>query len=136
MSGIPVPVVQQEFVNAQIPGLPFRFSQLLAIDGVKLLQPLLVNLLDCVLPKAGKHCHRLVGKSPGKQVTGSVVQSIRYPVAWSLEPDVLVFGRMAFRTAELVMLNAYIGECSAYRYMTEMNIALLVAVHPASAFAD
>ena len=32
------------------------------------------------------------------------------------------------------MLNADIGECSANRYMPDMNIMPLVAVHPASAF--
>ena len=106
MSGIPVAVVQQEFVNAQKPGLPFRFSQLLAIDSAKLLKPPLVNLLDCVLPKSCKIGHCLVIQSPGKQITRVIVQIVRYPVAGSLEMDVLAFSLMASGTAELVMLIA------------------------------
>ena len=108
MSGVLVAIVQLELVYAQEPGLYFRFPQLLAIDGIKLLQTLLVNLLDGVLAKASKLCHCLVCQPPCEQVTRLVVQSIRYPMAGSLEPDVLAFGCMASGTAELVMLNAYI----------------------------
>ena len=108
MSGILVAVVQLELFDAQKPGLSFRFPQLLAIDGIKLLQPHLVNLLDGVLAKACKLCHCLVGQTPCEQVTRLVVQSIRYPMAGSLELYVLAFGCMAFWTAELVMFNAYI----------------------------
>ena len=106
VSGIAVAVVQQEFVNAQKPGQPFRFSQLLAIDSAKLLKPPLVNLLDCVLPKSCKIGHCLVIQSPGKQITRVIVQIVRYPVAGSLEMDVLAFSLMASGTAELVMLIA------------------------------
>ena len=50
--------------------------------------------------------HCLVIQSPGKQITRVIVQIVRYPVAGSLEMDVLAFSLMASGTAELVMLIA------------------------------
>ncbi len=60
--GVFMSLVQQEFVDAQDPGLPLRLDQSLAVYGVAVAQPLQVYLLDRVLADGRNLAHHLEGE--------------------------------------------------------------------------
>ena len=48
-----MPVMEFEFIDAEILCLPFRFDEFLAVNGVFLLKSLFVDILDDILAQPG-----------------------------------------------------------------------------------
>lgn len=72
-----------ELVDPEELRLALRLNELLAVDGILLLQPLHVDLFDDVLSKTSNLCNGFVRQAVCKQISGIVLQ---------LTSDVMVFG--------------------------------------------
>ncbi len=97
-------VMELELIDPQILCLPFRIDELLAVNGVLLLKPLLVDLLDDILAKPGNLGNLLIGVSlERQQIAGVLIQSVRNHMAGGLEADELFLNRPAATAPELNM---------------------------------
>ena len=100
-----VAVMKLELVYSEEPCLFFRFDKFAAtIRRIEFLEAFLVNRFNGVLSKPGDFGNLLVClRSSGKQVTNILEQSIRNEMSICLKGNMLAFGSLAMRTAELVM---------------------------------
>ena len=63
MGRVPMTVMELELIDPEILCLTLGFYESLAVDGILLLQPLLVDLLDDILAQPGDLSDLLVGVS-------------------------------------------------------------------------
>lgn len=74
ISAIAFTAVELELVYAEITGLVLGLDELFTINGVLLLQPLHVDILDGVLAQGTKLRHLLICIAANQRVSGKVVQ--------------------------------------------------------------
>ena len=99
VSGIPVPVVELEFINAKEFRMLCRLDQLSVRCSIKLLKTSLINRLYDVLTEAGKLCDLLVCVSPAsQQIADILIQFHRDPVPGRFKRNVLHPGIAALGT--------------------------------------
>lgn len=93
VGGVPVAVMELEFVYGEHPCRLLRTDQFRTIDGVEILQALQVYVFDRVLTKPGNLCHLLERVGPKRQkVTGILPELHGYLVALRFERHRLHMG--------------------------------------------
>ena len=130
VGGVLPAVVELEFINAEDLRSLLRLDKFLAVYGVQLLQPLLVDGFHCVLAQAGDLRHLLVSIcSDGEEIPCVLVKLLCYAVTDGFEGDELALRRSAGRTFELVMWEEHAAQVTAEAQMPQYDIRVGVNVH-------
>ena len=133
VGGVPVTVMEPEFVYGEYSCGLLWTDQFRAVDGVEILQALQVYAFDCVLAKTGNLGHLLERVGPKRQqVTGVLPKLHGYLVALRFERYRLHMGVPA-ATDKLYPVKTYRGEVAAEAQMTQHQLPVSVDMHPPAA---
>ena len=101
---VPMTVMELELINPEILCLAVWLDESLAVNGIFLLKPLLVDLLDGILAQPSDLGNLFIGVSlERQQIADVLVECIRNHVAGSLETDELFLDCPAVAAPELNM---------------------------------
>jgi hypothetical protein len=135
VSCVPMPVMEFEFIDAEILCLPFRFNEFLAVNGVFLLKPLFVDILDDILSQPGNLSNLFIRISlECQQITGILIKGFRNQVTWGFEADELFLDGSAAIAPKLNMRKSQATQITAKAEVPECDFRTTIDMHPLSAF--